>query len=612
MRMRRVAAAALVVGVATALLSGCTSGGSKSTTQTGVAPGKKADIVNWAGAPQANPDWIWPFSGLDHFTQTNAGDFQALMYRPLYWFGDAKGSPLLNTSLSLAAAPTFSADGLTATVKLKPYKWSNGETVTSKNVLFWFNLEKAEKANWAAYSPGQFPDNVKSVTTPDASTISFTFDKKYSQQWLTYNQLGQITPMPTAWDLTSATAKGSCSTTVSACKPVYTFLNAQSKDLQSYATSKIWSVVDGPWKLKSFNADGHVSFVPNASYSGPVKPKLKQFNEVPFTSDASEFNVLRSGNTLDAGYIPIDDISQPHPAGKSVTTVGANPLARNYRMSISYSYGANYYPFNFNSTKSGAVFKQLYFRQAFQSLVDQTGIIDKLGKGYGLPTTGPIPLYPTNSPLISSFEKARSTFAYSVSNATSLLTQHGWTVKKGGVTTCTSPGSGANQCGAGIAAGQGLEFRYKYAGGSKSFDNYIAVLKSDEAQAGIKLDVSSSTFNNVIGEAVPTNKNWDINNWGGGWIYVPDYYPTGELIFQTGAGSNSGAYSNKSVDALIDATTTTSGVQVMQSYEDALAKDLPVVWQPTFATGLAETATALKGNEPANPFGFITPENWHY
>ena len=44
----------------------------------------------------------------------------------------------------------------------------------------------------------------------------------------------------------------------------------------------------------------------------------------------------------------------------------------------------------------------------------------------------------------------------------------------------------------------------------------------------------------------------------------------------------------------------------MQTYEDALAKDLPVVWQPTFASALTETATALKGTQPANPFGFIT------
>ena len=42
-------------------------------------------------------------------------------------------------------------------------------------------------------------------------------------------------------------------------------------------------------------------------------------------------------------------------------------------------------------------------------------------------------------------------------------------------------------------------------------------------------------------------------SWGG-WVYAPDYYPSGELLFQTGAGSNSGSYSDKKNDALIHDT----------------------------------------------------------
>ena len=36
--------------------------------------------------------------------------------------------------------------------------------------------------------------------------------------------------------------------------------------------------------------------MPNKSYSGPVKPTLSEFKEVPFTTEAAEYNVLRSGN----------------------------------------------------------------------------------------------------------------------------------------------------------------------------------------------------------------------------------------------------------------------------------------------------------------------------
>ena len=43
------------------------------------------------------------------------------------------------------------------TINLKPYKWSNGETVTAQNVMFWMNMLHSEKANWAGYCAGHPP-----------------------------------------------------------------------------------------------------------------------------------------------------------------------------------------------------------------------------------------------------------------------------------------------------------------------------------------------------------------------------------------------------------------------------------------------------------------------
>ena len=113
--------------------------------------------------------------------------------------------------------------------------------------------------------------------------MTFQLDRAYSSLWFTYNQLAELTPMPPAWDVTSLGAKpgsGGCIADSAAdswakCKAVYTFLTAQSKQAGSYATSPLWSVVDGPWKLSTFNTDGHVTMVPNQAYSGsPVKPQL--------------------------------------------------------------------------------------------------------------------------------------------------------------------------------------------------------------------------------------------------------------------------------------------------------------------------------------------------
>ena len=140
-------------------------------------------------------------------------------------------------------------------------------------------------------------------------------------------------------------------------------------------------------------------------------------------------------------------------------------------------------------------------------------------------------------------------------------------------------------------------------------------MKSNAAQVGITLNLSQAPFNTVIGTAVPCTGakcTWEMQNWGGGWVYAPDYYPTGESIFQTGAGSNSGSYSNPAIDKLIVDTNNQSGTDVLLKYEDALAKDLPAVWQPNYTYSLTEIAGGLNGVDPQNPFGLITPEDWSW
>ena len=154
--------------------------------------------------------------------------------------------------------------------------------------------------------------------------------------------------MPAAWDRT-ASGPSSCATTVSDCAAVYSYLDAQSKDLSGYVSSPLWCIVDGPWKLSAFNADGHVTFVPNKSYSGPVKPKLAAFQEVPFTTDSAEYDVLRSPSSsskIDVGYVPEEDL----PAKPANAAVGANPLASSYTLAPLYAWGINYYTVNFQST----------------------------------------------------------------------------------------------------------------------------------------------------------------------------------------------------------------------------------------------------------------------
>lgn len=596
----------VVLAAAVLLLAACGSGGGHASS----SPGKANDTVTWAEPASNVPDWIWPYMPADRESNLNLS-LQMMLYRPLYFFG-AEGTPTVSNPESLAEQPSYSADGKTLTIQLKPYKWSNGESVTASDVIFWINLMKAERTNWFDYTPGLFPDNIVSATAQGASTVVLTTTQAYNPKWFLYNQLSQITPMPTAWDKTSATQQSDCATNPSDCAAVYAYLKGQASNLPGYATSPVWSVVDGPWKLKSFSSDGHVSLVPNTSYSGPVKPRLKQFTMLPFTTQTAEFNVLRSGKTIDVGYLPADDLSQPKPANTAPSKPGPNPLS-GYTMAPWFLYGFSFFTVNFNNPTVGPIFRQLYLRQALQSLVDQPSIIRSAGKNYAIQTTGPIPQYPP-SPDVSSVEK-QNPYPFSVSKAKQLLTENGWDVKPGGVTTCAKPGTGSGECGAGIAQGQGLQFQMAYLSGLQTAQIGMESLKSNASRAGIEITLKGEPFDAVISSSAACSGptcTWQMAYWGNGWSYGPDYYPTGESLFSTGAGSNSGSYSDPQVDQLVNATLTSSGTSALIEYENAIAKNLPVIFEPTFTTALTEVGGGLHGVTPQNPFDWLTPEKWHY
>jgi peptide/nickel transport system substrate-binding protein len=581
--------ATLLVFAATVTLA---CGGSSSPTK--LTGGKAV----WAEPPNATPNYIFPLTSGGYFSVSNLSQFQFLMYRPLYWFGE-NGTVKLNSSLSLAQDPVYSNGGTTVTIKLKGWKWSDGTMITSRDVEFWMNLLKANKAHWAAYVPGGFPDNVVSASYPDDMTAIFTLDKKYGSYFYTYNELSQISPLPQhVWDKTSASGSvGDFDRTSEADgQAVYNFLDGESKKIDQYTTSPLWQVVDGPWKLKSMTSDGAVAMVPNLGYSGPVKPTLAEFDEVPEATDTAEFNVLRSGG-VDYGYIPIQDADQRASLSK-------------YAFSPWIGWSINYIQENFNNADHGAVYKQLYFRQAMQHLIDQDGYIKNIDKGFGYPDYGPVPIKPDNS-FADSFEKTNP-YPFDVSAASKLLSDNGWTVNPGGVSVCTNPGTGAGQCGDGVKAGQKADFKAMYATGVKVQEDEFKAMASDFSKAGIKLTLTGAPFNTVITDAFGGTPTADIDFWGGGWIFAPDYYPTGDEIFSTGAGSNGGAYTNATNDANTVATTTSDDVQAMYTYEDFLAKDLPVMWFPVQPSQLSMVKKTLHGWDPQDALLQLNPETWYF
>ena len=140
------AAALLAVGIAACSSSSSPASGSSSSSASAsataaAAPGGTARV---ALPPGVTPNYIWPYIPLANANEYNTEQFQMLMYRPLYMFGNNGPSVSVNYPLSVASAPVYSNGGKTVTIKMKGWKWSNGESVDASDVIVWLKLMKAE------------------------------------------------------------------------------------------------------------------------------------------------------------------------------------------------------------------------------------------------------------------------------------------------------------------------------------------------------------------------------------------------------------------------------------------------------------------------------------
>jgi peptide/nickel transport system substrate-binding protein len=186
-----------------------------------------------------------------------------------------------------------------------------------------------------------------------------------------------------------------------------------------------------------------------------------------------------------------------------------------------------------------------------------------------------------------------------------------------GTTTCAKPGTGAGECGAGVAKGSPLTFTFLFASGYAWISQEAASLQSSGAQVGITLNLSSKPFNDVVADAgncvvAKLPCNWDMADWGLGWSYAPDYFPTGETLFKCGAIANSSGYCDKTDDAMINKTLTSTNLQYMYQWQNYLATQLPVQWQVNAPYLISEIANNLKGVTPQASTLSLTPENWYY
>jgi peptide/nickel transport system substrate-binding protein len=627
--MLKVAGAIATVAGLTALTAcGSSSGG--GTTLSGLTgAGMYGSLPAASGTPHSGelkigllggsaPTEIYPLTTAASDSIYNEYDFDYQLYRPLYWYPNGT-SESEDKGLSLANDPVYSDNDTSVSITLKSWKWSDGQPITSSDVAFYlYQLEAAIKlsaANWDIYSPGtSIPDIIKSITTPDSKTIVIDLTKSVNPSWFTNDELSNVFPEPVhSWAKTSATGSVISDSDLSNLTDetkIYNYLIGQSKLTGTWSTNPLWQVVDGPYKLTSFNATtGDYSMVPDADYSGPHVNPQSPFETLSYTSDAAEFTALKSG-AIDVGWVPTDDV----PEAKTVSSqydLWGYPGAGWQGIILNYKDATGDF---------GNIISQLYIRQALQHLVDQNGIIKAYMHGAGSTGYGPDGQYPA-SPFTPADAKSNP-YPYSIADAVNLLKAHGWNVVPNGTDTCVKPGTASDECGAGIPSGTKLAWPLEYASEVALAQEADTAFASAATSAGIKITLSANTFNSLIQNnndvAVPANDNkWAMSDFGG---FTNNAYPTTEGLFNSGAGENMGDYNDSTANSLIDQSISSSNPNAVVNELSYLTQDLPVIFQPNpdwngNDAGIMAISKSISGNP--SYFGnyaeyVLTPEFWYF
>ena len=120
-----------------------------------------------------------------------------------------------------------------------------------------------------------------------------------------------------------------------------------------------------------------------------------------------------------------------------------------------------------------------------------------------------------------------------------------------------SPEPAAGECGAGIKAGEGISFNVDYESGVVAVQDEMNDLAAQAKKVGIDVDAHDAPIRDRdrrrrwrANRHSPTCK-WTAENWGAGWIYGPDYLPTGEPLYAPGAVANYGSYDDPTTTRLI-------------------------------------------------------------
>ena len=364
----------------------------------------------------------------------NIFNFEWQMWRPMY-YAPSGSTPTVDPTLSVANPPVWSNGDKTMTITLKPWKWNTGQTLSSKDLQFTFDMikaaVKASPANWAPYVPGFFPDTSPACPRLTPARSWSTCPRRSTRPGWNTTSSGPSRSCPAfAWSKDSASGSTLDFTNPANAAKIFNYLTAQAKSVSTYATNPLWQTVYGPYKLTLVQRH-HRRVHHGAEHQ---LQRAARHPHVQLRGRAVHLRTPRSSTPSRAGrstsrYVPQEDVPQlPQLKGLGYNYYGLP------------AFGDYFVAYNFKD-KTGDfndIAAQLYFRQAMQHLEDQArpdqGLLQR-GRRPGLRPDPGLPEEP-----VPARERGDQPLPVQRSTAMTVLKDNGWNVVANGTDTCAKPG----------------------------------------------------------------------------------------------------------------------------------------------------------------------------
>ncbi len=416
--------------------------------------------------------------------------------------------------------PKPSSDGLTYTFKLRDnLKWSDGQAITADDVKFTYQLAyDPQYKDFASPRRGDLSKYIASIDTPDPKTVVVKTTQVFAPFLASHGLYGIL--------------------------PKHVLGTLDGKAMNSADFNSAPTVVNGPFKFKSWDKGQQVTLERNDSYWGGA-PYLDQWIMKVLPDSVALTNQLKTGE-LDIGPVDPGQFDNLKTTESVTTTEFPVPTF-------------TFYAYNLNpDTKAGKLFADKAVRQALLFALNRQQIVDAVFFGHGKVANSVEPptswAYKDKPKVLYTFDKAK---------AESLLDGAGWT-------------KGSD----GIRAKGGLKLKFDMItnAGNKQRESMLQVMQQSWKDVGVEATPSLIQFPQLVSQIVNI-RTFDVFLVGFNWSNDPDEAPLYHSRNTVAGGFNGADFKNDQVDSILDQALGTldkaKRKQLYEQFQDIMSEEVP-------------------------------------